>query len=222
MLPDASRGRRRISIVLAGLLSVPVGIVLSPPLRAEPQAVRVLLVVPPGADLAAMERARSSVPAAQTVLLVAASDRVRVKGGLEALVDLPLTKAPAADLVVLLAGEEGQAESGFLLERRRTARAILLPPGSRLAETLRSAEGAALILLGSSDAIPAVLEALGSAGPVSPPAPRPTVVAVSPAPPAPLAPPPAATPTRAATGRVFERYFSSRPIPTPTPAPTPR
>jgi hypothetical protein len=211
MLPDASRDRPKRSILPALVLS------LLAPAVASPEAVRVLLIVPPGAELAGIDRARAAVPSSQTALLVAESGRIRVKGGVEVLVDFPLASAPAADLVVLLAGEAGQAEEAFLLERRKTARAILLPPGSPLAERLQGTAGAALILVGGSDSIPAVLEALGASGGAAPSAPRPTPAAV----PTPRAVPatPAATPTRAGTGRVFDRYFSSRP---PTPTPTPR
>ena len=216
MLRDASPVRRRRSIVFAGLLSTVAPAVFFSTLFASAQAVRVLLIVPPGAELAGIDRARSAVPPSQTALLVAESDRVRVKGGLEVLVDFPLASAPTADLVVLLAGEPGQAEEAFLLERRKTARAVLLPPGSPLAERLKGTSGGALILVGGSDAIPAVLEGIGASTGAEPPAPRPTPVAVSSSRAVPATP--AATPTRAATGRVFDRYFSSsRATPTPTP-----
>ena len=209
MLPGASRERPKRSILPALVLS------LIAPAVASPQAVRVLLIVPAGADLAGIGRARSAVPSSQTALLVGESGRVRVKGGVEVVVDLPLASAPTADLIVLLAGEPGQAEEAFLLERRKTARAVLLPPGSPLAERLRGTAGAALILVGGSDAIPAVLEALDAAGGAAPSAPRPTPAAV-PSPRA-VSATPAATPTRAGTGRVFDRYFStSRATPTPT------
>jgi hypothetical protein len=225
MLPDASRDRRSRSIVFAGLRPALASALLSSALLASPQPARVLLVVPPGADLAGIDRARSAVPPSHAVLLVAASDRVRVKGGLEVLADFPFPKAPAADLVVLLAGEPGQAEEAFLLERRNAARAVLLPPGSPIAERLRGAAGGALILLGGSEAIAAVLEGLDRTTEDERAAPRPTAVAEPPpraAPPTPAVPPtPAATPTRAGTGRVFDRYFSAS-RPTPTPSPTPR
>ena len=89
-------------------------------------------------------------------------------------------------------------------------------PGTPLAEKLQGTGGGALILVGGPDAIPAVLEALGASGGAAPSAPRPTPDAV----PSPrgVSATPAATPTRAGTGRVFDRYFStSRPTPTPTP-----
>jgi hypothetical protein len=221
MLLDASPVRRRRSMAFAGLLSTVASAVLFSALLASPEAVRVLLIVPPGADLVGIDRARSAVPPSQTALLVAESNRVRVKGGLEVVVDLPLASAPAADLVVLLAGEPGQAEEAFLLERRKTARAVLLPSDSPLVERLKGTGGGALILVGGSDAIPAVLDGIGASAGAESPAPRPTPVAVSSSRAVPA--PPAATPTRAATGRVFDRYFSpSRPTPTPTSTPTPR
>jgi hypothetical protein len=216
MLRDASPVRRRRSIAFTGLLSTVAPAVLFSTLFASAQAVRVLLIVPPGAELVDIDRARSAVPPSQSALLVAESDRVRVKGGLEMLVDLPLASAPTADLVVLLAGEPGQAEEAFLLERRTTARAVLLPPGSPLAERLKGTGGGALILVGGSDAIPAILEGLGASAGAEPTAPRPTPVALPSSRAVPATP--AATPTRAATGRVFDRYFSSlRATPTPTP-----
>ena len=219
MLRKASLVRRGSPTVLAGLLSTVASLLLPTTLSASPESVRVLLVVPPGVELAGIERARSAVPPSQTALLVAESDRVRVKSGLEVLVDLPFANAPAAEVLVLLAGDPGPAEEAFLLDRRKTARAILLPPGSPLAERLKGAGVGALILVGGSDAIPAVLEAIGvgrgTGSEAS--APRPTPVAVPSSRTAPTAP--VATPTRASTGRVFDRYFSSRP---PTPTPTPR
>ena len=214
-MPSA-RERDRGSIVFAGLCLAFSSALLSPALFASPQGARVLLIVPPGADLAGVDRARKAVPPSQTALLVAGSDRVRVKGGLEVLVDVSLAKAPTADLVVLLAGEPGSAEEAFLLERKKTARALLLLPGSPLAEKLRGTAGSALILVGGSDAIPAVLEAIGASAGAELPEPRPAPAAAPPA--RAVSATPAATPTRAATGRVFERYFSSAPA-TPTPSP---
>ena len=216
MLRKTSPLEGRKSIAFAGLLSAVAPAILFSTLFASAQAVRVLLIVPPGAELTAIDRARSAVPPSQAVLLVAESDHVRVKGGLEVVVDLPLASAPTADLVVLLAGEPGQAEEAFLLERRKTARAVLLPPDSPLVERLKGTGGGALILVGESDAIPAVLEGLGPSAGALPPAPRPTPAAVPSSRAVPATP--AATPTRAATGRVFDRYFSSsRATPTPTP-----
>jgi len=215
MLTDASRDRPNRSIVTAVVLSLAPA-VLSSWLLASPPAGRVLLVVPPGADLAVIDRARSAVPPPQTAVLAAESGRVRMKGGLEIVVDFPFASAPAADLVVLLPGDPGQADEAFLIERKKTARALLLPAGSRLAERLPGAGGGALILLGGPDTIPAALEGIGGAGSAST-ATLPPPTAVSPPPSATATP--ASTPTpRAPTGRVFERYFSgSRPTPTPTP-----
>lgn len=210
---------------------------LSSTLLATPAAASVLLVVPAGAELSAIDRARSAVPSAHAASLVAASDRVRLKGGLEVQVDAPFGKAPPADLVVLLPGDSGPTEEAFLAERRKTARAILLPSGSPLAERLRASDGRSLILLGDPTAIESILQSLGSApagqAAEERPVPRPASVAAAPARPA--SPTPAATPgakptpvatadptgaaTPAAGGRVFDRYFSSRP---PTPTRTPR
>ena len=217
MLPDASRDRPNSSIVTAVVLSLALA-VLSPGVRASPAAGRVLLVVPPGAELAAIDRARSAVPTPQIAVLASESGRLRMKGGLEIVVDFSFASAPAADLVVLLPGEPGQADEAFLNERKKTARALLLPPGSRLAERLPGAGGGALILLGGPDAIPAALEGIGAAvGGAS--------ATLPPSPPSVVSPPPTAsatpafTPTsRATAGRVFDRYFSgSRPTPTPRP-----
>ena len=213
-MPSA-RERDRGSTVFAVLRVAFTSALLSSALFASPQGVRVLLIVPPGADLVGIDRARSAVPASQASLLVAESDRVRVKGGLEVLVDHSFASAPAADLVVLLAGEPGPAEEAFLLERRKSARAVLLPPGSALAGKLRGTGGGALVLVGDSDAIPAALEGIGASPDAAPPAPRSAPAAGSPSRGAPATP--TATPTRPGTGRVFDRYFSSRPTPTPTP-----
>ena len=218
MLPAASRDRRRKSIVFAGLRPALASAILSSALLASPPAPRVLLIVPPGAELAVVDRARSAVPPPQTFLLVAESGRVRLKGGLEFLVDLPFADAPAADLVVLLSGSPGPAENAFLMERKKTARALLLPPDSLVAERLKAAEGGALLLLGGSDAVPAVLEGIGAAGGGTPPAPAPpTSSAVAPT--RGVTARPTSTPTRGATGRIFDRYFSASPA---TPTPTPR
>ena len=213
MLPDASRDRPNRSIVTAVVLSLALT-VLPSGLFASPPAARVLLVVPPGAELAAIDRARSAVPPPQTPLLAAESSRVRLKGGLEIVVDFPFASAPAADLVVLLPGEAGPADEAFLVERKKTARALLLPPGSRLADRLPGAEGGALVVVGGPEAIPAVLEGIGAAPTVAASAPPPPPTAVLPTRAA--SPTPASTPTRGPTGRVFDRYFSgSRPTPTP-------
>ena len=213
MLPHASRDRWNRSLPTAVLLALAPA-VLSSLLFGSPPAGRVLLVVPPGAELAAIDRARSAVPPPQTPLLAAESSRVRLKGGLEIVVDFPFASAPAADLVVLLPGEPGPADEAFLLERRKTARAVLLPPGSRLAERLAGTEGGALVLVGGPDAIPAVLEGIGAAAGGAAPAAPPPPTAEPPSRAA--SPTPASTPTRGPAGRVFDRYFSgSRPTPTP-------
>ena len=218
MLPAVSRDRRPKSIAFESLRPALASALLSSAILASPPPARVLLIVPPGAELGVVDRARSAVPSPQTFLLVAESGRVRMKGGLEFLVDVPFADAPAADLVVLLSGSPGPAEQAFLVERKKTARALLLPPDSRLAERLKAAEGGALLLLGGTDTVPAVLEGIGAAV---------GGTATTAAPPTPSALPPTravtarptSTPSRGATGRIFDRYFSASPA---TPTPTPR
>jgi hypothetical protein len=204
-----SRGKKSLvpALVLFGAVS------------ASAPAAQVLVIVPPGADLVAIDHARSGVPAPHSVLLVAESERVRVKGGLEMLVDSPFGSAPAAELVVLLPGDTGRAEEVFLAERRRTARAILLPPGSAVGDRLRGTSGGALLFVGGPDSITAVLEGIAGSPSAEPPPPRAATLAAPT--PRPTPAPPAATPTRPPSGRVFDRYFSSSQT-TPTPTPTPR
>jgi hypothetical protein len=202
-----------------GRISLVPALVLFGAVSASAQPARVLVVVPPGADLVAIDRARSLVPGPHTTLVVAESERVRVKGGLEMLVDSTLASAPAADLVVLLPGDAGRAEEAFLAERRKTARAILLPPGSPVGDRLKGMGGGALLLVGGPEAIAPVLEGIARSPGAEPPAPRPAPVAAPTPRPAPATP--AATPKRPAGGRVFDRYFSSSRT-TPTPTPTPR
>jgi hypothetical protein len=190
---------------------------------ASPSVLPVLVIVPPGSELAAVEGARSAVPRPKRALLVAETDRVRLKGGFEILVDRTFGNAPAAELLVLVAGDAGRAEEAFLVDRRRTARAIVLPSGSPMADRVRGeSSGNALVLVGGTDSIAGILVALGAAPPaeVAPergsPAPAETT-------PTPRRPTPAiarspATPTPGGAGSVFDRYFSSSP-PTPTPSP---
>lgn len=189
----------------------------------------VLVVVPAGSKLAAVEKARSALRSPGSALLVAESDRVVLDGGFEMLVDRTYARAPEAELLVLLEGEPGRAGESFLMERRKTAKAILLPRGSPLGEKLRGGEsGGALILLGGSESIGPLLDALGGGGSTARAVPAATgaasaqptpAVSIStpvpaPAPAAEAPPPKRATP---AAGRVFDRYFSSRPTPSPTP-----
>jgi hypothetical protein len=204
-----SRGKKSLvpALVLFGAVS------------ASAPAAQVLVIVPPGADLIAIDHARSGVPAPHSVLLVAESERVRVKGGLEMLVDSPFGSAPAAELVVLLPGDTGRAEEVFLGERRKTARAILLPPGSAVGDRLKGTSGGALLFLGGPDSITAVLAGIAGSLGAEPPPPRPATLAAPT--PTPTPAPPPATPTRPPSGRVFDRYFSSSQT-TPTPTPTPR
>ena len=185
------------------------------------------MIVPPGSKLAVVEKARSALRGPRRALLVAESDRVVLEGGFEMLVDRPYARAPEAEVLVLLEGEPGRAGESFLLERRKSAKAILLPRDSPLAEKLREAgSGGALILLGGSESIGPLLEALGGSTPsgsvnpveVDREAPRATPTARASSAPVPVAAGsvPAKTATPAAA-RVFDRYFSSRPTPSPTP-----
>jgi hypothetical protein len=206
----------------AGVPLVLFSTLLGPQGGDPPSAAPILVIVPPGSKLAVIEKVRSAVPAPRRALLVADSDRVVLEGGFEMLVDRPFARAPAGDVLVLVEGEPGRAEESFLRDRRRTAKAILLPPGSPLADRLREeGSGGALIFLGGSDSIAALLDALGGAAASRPAAP----VATAAARPTPTVPssttpseaPRAGTATPAAA-RVFDRYFSSsRPTPSPTP-----
>ncbi len=176
----------------------------------------ILLVVPPGSELAVVERARSAVPLSRKFLLVGESERVPLKGGLEILVDRTFADAPATDVLVLLPGETGRAAEDFFLGRRGSARAILLPGGSPIVKRLKE-EGSrgALILVGGVESIPALLGAVS-----------PTTSGEAPAGvtrrPATTSPPPAPTATPAPSGNVFDRYFSSSGPSVPSPSPTPR
>ena len=203
-----------------GKKSLVPALVLFGAVSASAPAAQVLVIVPPGADLVAIDHARSGVPAPHSVLLVAESERVRVKGGLEMLVDSPFGSAPAAELVVLLPGDTGRAEEVFLGERRRTARAILLPPGSAVGDRLKGMGGGALLFVGGPDAIAAVLDGIAGSPAATAGRGRDPAAATVPTP-RPTSAPPAATPTRPPSGRVFDRYFSSSQT-TPTPTPTPR
>lgn len=211
--------------VVSGLFCAGVLVLLStlPALpEGESAGAPVLVIVPPGSKLAVVEKVRSTILAPRRALLVADSDRVILEGGFEMLVDRSFARAPAADVLVLVEGEPGRAEEAFLLDRRRTAKAILLPSGSRLADRLRGeGSGGALIFLGGSDSIAALLDALGGAAATRPAAPvtaaaaRPTPNIPSSATPSEASPAGTATP---AAARVFDRYFSSsRPTPSPTP-----
>ena len=227
MLRDARRVRLRRTVV-SGIFPAGVPLVLFATLLGlqggeSPPAVPVLVIVPPGSKLAVVEKVRSAVRAPRRALLVADSDRVVLEGGFEMLVDRSFARAPAADVLVLVDGEPGRAEESFLMDRRRTAKAILLPPGSALADKVRGeGSGGALILLGGGDSIAALLDALDGtastrlAAPVATAVVRPTLTV----PPStvPAEAPPARTATPAAA-RVFDRYFSSS---RPTPSPTPR
>jgi hypothetical protein len=224
------RETRRLALpgtVLAGALLALVSTLLALQGAGTASPAAVLVVVPAGSKLAAVENARSALRSPRRVLLVAESDRVVLDGGFEMLVDRAYARAPEAEVLVLLEGEPGRAGESFLMERKRTAKAILLPRGSPLAEKLREGvPGGALILLGGSESIGPLLDALGGGGSTAPAVPAPAEAA--PAQPTPSISTPAPAPTRAAevppaktatpaAGRVFDRYFSSRPTPSPTP-----
>jgi hypothetical protein len=227
MLRDERRVRLRRTVV-SGILSSGTPLALFATLLAlqggeSPPAAPVLVVVPPGSNLAVIEKVRSAVRAPRRALLVADSDRVVLEGGFEMLVDRSFARAPAADALVLVDGKPGPAEESFLMDRRKTAKAILLPPGSALADKVRGeGSGGALILLGGSDSIAALLDALDGTAATRPAAPVATAVArpnpTVPPSTAPTEAPPARTATPPAS-RVFDRYFSSS---RPTPSPTPR
>ena len=233
MLREARRlglpGTFRTGALLAGVLLALVSTLLAMQGAGTASPAAVLVVVPAGSKLAVVEKARSALRAPRRALLVAESDRVVLEGGFEMLVDRPYARAPEAEVLVLLEGEPGRAGESFLMERRTTAKAILLPRGSPLAEKLREGgSGGALILLGGSESIGPLLDALGGSappGPVTPAAaeseaPRAAPTARASSAPVPVAAEsaPAKTATPAA-GRVFDRYFSSS---RPTPSPTPR
>lgn len=223
-LPGTLLSRAFLAAVPLGLVSAVLALQATGPPPDRP----VLVIVPPGSKLAVVERFRSAVRAPRHALLVADADRVVLEGGFEMLVDRSFSRAPAADLVVLVDGNPGRAEESFLMERRKTAKAILLPRDSPLAERVREGgSGGALILLGGSESIAPLLDALaGSSSPRAaiPPAsetaaagPVPTASPSSPSAAAAVESPPARTATPV-VARVFDRYFSSS-LPTPTPTP---
>jgi hypothetical protein len=228
MLREARR-LRLPGIVLSGALLGLVSTLLALQGAGTASPAAVLVVVPPGSKLAVVEKARSALRGPRRALLVAETDRVLLDGGFEMLVDRPYARAPEAEVLVLLEGEPGRAGESFLMERRKTAKAILLPRDSPLAEKLREgASGGALVLLGGSESIGPLLDALGASGSTASAVPaateatssRPTpAVSTStpvPAPTVAAEAPPVKTATPVA-GRVFDRYFSSRPTPSPTP-----
>lgn len=174
----------------------------------------VLLIVPGGSEFLAVERARSSVPESRRPLLVGETERVSLRGGLEILVDRTFATAPPADVLVLLTGDPSPAAEKFLLGRRASARVILVPSESSIAKRLKEESGSALIVVGGSEAIPALLGAMEP--PPSDDAPPVTRT------PTPAPPPATVTPTpMTPRGGVFDRYFSSGSRAAPR-SPTPR
>jgi hypothetical protein len=175
--------------------------------RAEEATAAVLLIVPARADFAKVEVARAAVADAKTSLLVGASSRIPLSGGLVLVPDRTFADAPAADLVVVLAGEAEPGLEEFLRSRRAGARAIVFLGDSPLLARLAAGEerGAAL-LLGKPESLRALVG--GTPAPAASAAATPARAAseVTPTP----------TPTSGKT-RVFDRYFSGGASPTPTP-----
>ena len=100
----------------------------------------VLLVVPSGSELAAVEAARSAVPASRALLTIGGSERVRLREGVELVLDRTFSDAPQSDLVVVLPGESA-GEEEFLVHHRSTARVILFLGDSPLVKRLNAYSG---------------------------------------------------------------------------------
>jgi hypothetical protein len=182
--------------------------------RAEEPTAAVLLIVPARADFAQVEIARAAVADSKTSLLVGASPRIPLSGGLVLVPDRTFEDAPAADLVVVLAGDAETGLEEFLRSRRAGARAIVfLGDSPLLARLAAGKERGAALLLGKPESLRALI------GGTPPPAPSvPTSQAGATATPAraPAEVTPTPTPTSGKT-RVFDRYFSRGASPTPTP-----
>jgi hypothetical protein len=164
----------------------------------------VLLVVPPGIEVARVEAARAAVPASRALLTVGASERVPLRDGIELLADRGFPDAPQADLVVVLPGE-AKGEEEFLLARRATARAILFLGESPLLARLKGdGSRGALVLVGGPEAIRAL------AGGPPPAASEPRETARPTATPRPSSP-------ASSSESPARKYFTAR-TPTPTPA----
>ena len=186
-------------------------------LRAA-EAPTVLLVVPSGSELAAVEAARSAVPASRALLTIGASERVRLREGVELVLDRTFSDAPQSDLVVVLPGESA-GEEEFLVHHRSTARVILFLGDSPLVKRLKGdGSRGALILVGGAEAVRALAGAEAGAAPaaVAPSSEKPRAAPT--ATPRPTAAQQAAPTT---TEGAVHRYFSAR-TPTPTSPPPPR
>jgi hypothetical protein len=176
--------------------------------RAEEPAA-VLLIVPARADFAQVEIARAAVADSKTSLLVGASSRIPLSGGLVLVPDRTFGDAPAADLVVVLAGDAETGLEEFLRSRRASARAIVfLGDSPLLARLAAGKERGAALLLGKPESLRALV------GGTPAPAPAASVTATPARAAAEVTPTP--TPTSGKT-RVFDRYFSGGASPTPTP-----
>jgi hypothetical protein len=180
----------------------------------------VLLVVPPGTAVSAVQKARAAVPASRVAVLVGAAARIPLAGGLALQAERTFADAPPSDLVVVLPGEAPGLDE-FLAARKTTASAILFAGESPAASRL-PAGGRALVLTGGLDAVAGLAGGSGATPAVAPqPAAGRGQSTTAPAPPAdrpPSAPSAAATPAPAPSA-TFGRYFASS---TPTPAPTPK
>lgn len=176
----------------------------------------VLLVVPPGSDLAKVEAARAAVPPSRALLTIGSTERASLREGVELVLDRTFSDAPPSDLVVVLPGEDA-GEEAFLVHLRSTARVILFLGDSPLVKRLKG-DGSrdALILVGGTESVRALAGAETGAAPaaVAPSSEKPRAVPT--ATPRPTAAQQAA-PTPPASA--VQRYFSPR-TPTPTSPPS--
>lgn len=175
----------------------------------------VLLVVPPGSDLAKVEAAHAAVPPSRTLLTIGPTERVPLREGVELVLDRTFSDAPPSDLVVVLPGEAA-GEEAFLVHHRSTARAILFLGDSPLVKRLKGdGSRGALILVGGTEAVRALAGAETGAAPAAaaPSSEKPRAVPT--ATPRPTAAQQAAPTTPESA---VQRYFSAR-TPTPTPPP---
>lgn len=156
----------------------------------------VLLVVPEGASVSEVQRARSAVPASYSAVLTGAGDRIAVREGVSILADRTFATADAAGAVVVLGGTMSDDLLAFLAARRASARIIVFLQDSPAVDRLRRHPGDALIVAGSADSLPALLASAFE--------PKPEAVPAKPAAPRSAAP---ASPAR--SGSVFDRYFSA-------------
>jgi hypothetical protein len=193
--------------VPSGLLA---GLLLLPASSGHAADEAVLVVVPPGTAVSAVQKARAAVPAPRVAILVGAAAGIPLAGGLALQAERTFADAPAADLVVVLPGEAPGLDE-FLAARKATASAILFAGESPVASRL-PAGGRALVLTGGLDAVASL-----AGGPTTTPSAAPPATRPAPAPSPALAAPATANPaTASASSGTFGRYFASS---TPTPAP---